>query len=467
METPFFNAAPAPSLEGWPDWSILIVDDEQGMLNFLVKTLAPRCHFVMSAGSAEEGAEWLRGHHADLVILDISLPGQNGVAWLKELREQGYTGEVILITAFADLDTAIEALRAGASDFILKPFRVPQILNAVKQCHERARLRRENYVLRRAVTGTRRQHSALVGDSPALAALRASVTRVAAVDSTVLLQGESGTGKELVARELHALSARSAGPFVPVNCAAVSPELIESELFGHARGAFTGATRAREGLFHYAQGGTLFLDEVAELPQPIQAALLRAIEDLSIRPVGSEQLVPLNLRIMAASNRRLADEVAAGRFRKDLYFRLQVVELALPPLREHKADIPALVQHFMEQLAPALGVAPLQISAQEMDYLAQYNWPGNVRELRNLIERSLILGSLNVSALYPGEAPRAPQPSSASTLDLATLEKQHILSVLDSVQGDKTRAAELLGVSRRTLERRVAEWGHGSQEFGR
>ena len=462
MEPTLFNAAPDKGLEGWPDWSILVVDDEQGMLNFLVKTLAPRCHFVMSAGSAEEGAEWLRGHHVDLVILDISLPGQNGVAWLKDLREQGYTGEVILITAFADLDTAIEALRAGASDFILKPFRVPQILNAVKQCHERARLRRENYVLRRAVAGARRQRDALVGDSPAIAALRASVERVAAVDSTVLLQGESGTGKELVARELHSLSARSDGPFVPVNCAAVSPELIESELFGHARGAFTGATRAREGLFHYAQGGTLFLDEVAELPLPIQATLLRAIEDLKIRPVGSEQLVPLNLRIMAASNRRLAEEVAAGRFRKDLYFRLQVVELTLPPLREHKADIPALVQHFMEQLAPALGVPPLQITAQEMDFLAQYGWPGNVRELRNLIERSLILGTLNVSALYPGEAPRATPPASAGTMDLATMEKLHILSVLDSVQGDKTRAAELLGVSRRTLERRVSEWGYGS-----
>lgn len=468
MEPTLFNAAPTPSLEGWPDWSILIVDDEQGMLNFLVKTLAPRCRFVMSAGSAEEGAEWLRGHHVDLVILDISLPGQNGVAWLKDLREQGYTGEVILITAFADLDTAIEALRAGASDFILKPFRVPQILNAVKQCHERARLRRENYVLRRAVAGTRRHRAALVGNSPAIAALRASVERVAAVDSTVLLQGESGTGKELVARELHALSARGEGPFVPVNCAAISPELIESELFGHARGAFTGATRAREGLFHYAQGGTLFLDEVAELPQPIQAALLRAIEDLSIRPVGSEQLVPLNLRVMAASNRRLADEVAAGRFRKDLYFRLQVVELTLPPLREHKADIPALVQHFMEQLAPALGVSPLQISGQEMDFLAQYHWPGNVRELRNLIERSLILGALNVSALYPAQTQRRAAAPVAGTMDLATMEKLHILSVLDSVQGDKTRAAELLGVSRRTLERRVAEWGHGcASDHGR
>ena len=459
MEPTLFNATPDKSLEGWPGWSILIVDDEQGMLNFLVKTLAPRCQFVMSAGSAEEGSEWLRGHHVDLVILDISLPGKNGVAWLKELREQGYSGEVILITAFADLDTAIEALRAGASDFILKPFRVPQILNAVKQCHERARLRRENFVLRRAVAGTRRHRAALVGDSPAITALRAAVDRVAAVDSTVLLQGESGTGKELVARELHALSARSEGPFVPVNCAAIAPELIESELFGHARGAFTGATRARDGLFHYAQGGTLFLDEVAELPPGIQAALLRAIEDLTIRPVGSEQMVPLNLRIIAATNRRLADAVAAGRFRQDLFFRLQVVDLHLPPLREHKADIPALVQHFMEQLAPALRVAPLQVSEQELAFLAQYDWPGNVRELRNLIERSLILGTLNVSALYPGEPVRRARADAAGPMDLATLEKQHILSVLDSVQGDKTRAAELLGVSRRTLERRVAEWG--------
>jgi DNA-binding NtrC family response regulator len=443
------------SIEGWPDWSILIVDDEQGMLNFLVKTLAPRCHFVMNAGSAEEGAQWLRSHHVDLIILDISLPGKSGVAWLKELREQGFTGEVILITAFADLDTAIEALRAGASDFILKPFRVPQILNAVKQCHERARLRRENFVLRRAMARTPVHRAALVGGSPALHALRASVERIASVDSTVLLQGESGTGKELVARELHARSARASGPFVPVNCAAVSPELIESELFGHAKGAFTGATRARDGLFHYAQGGTLFLDEIAELPLPIQATLLRAIEDLTIRPVGSEQQVPLNLRIIAATNRQLSEEVAAGRFRKDLYFRLQVVELTLPPLRQHKEDIPALVAHFMGQLAPTLGKERLVISEQEIAFLQQYDWPGNVRELRNLIERSLILGSLNVSALYPTQ----PVRSVPEVTDLQTLEKMHILSVLEAVQGDKTRAAQLLGVSRRTLERRVAEWG--------
>ena len=456
METSFLPPSPERNLEGWPDWSILIVDDEQGMLNFLVKTLAPRCHFVMSASSAEDGAQWLRGHHVDLVILDISLPGKSGVVWLKELREQGFTGEVILITAFADLDTAIEALRAGASDFILKPFRVPQILNAVKHCYERSRLRRENFVLRRAVT-TAPGRAALVGGSPAMQQLRKSIERVAPVNSTVLLQGESGTGKELVARELHALSTRAGGPFVPVNCAAVSPELIESELFGHAKGAFTGATRARDGLFHYAQGGTLFLDEIAELPLPIQATLLRAIEDLNIRPVGSEQLVPVNLRIVAATNRQLSDEVAAGRFRKDLFFRLQVVDLTLPPLREHKEDIAELVAHFMAQLAPSLGVEPLAISEQEMDFLRQYDWPGNVRELRNLIERSLILGNLNVSALYPGQT-RRPDTSAAPT-DLHTLEKMHILSVLESVQGDKTRAAQLLGVSRRTLERRVAEWG--------
>ena len=311
METSFLPPSPERTLEGWPDWSILIVDDEQGMLNFLVKTLAPRCHFVMSASSAEDGAQWLRGHHVDLVILDISLPGKSGVVWLKELREQGFTGEVILITAFADLDTAIEALRAGASDFILKPFRVPQILNAVKHCYERSRLRRENFVLRRAVTSTPGR-GALVGSSVAMEQLRGSIARVAPVNSTVLLQGESGTGKELVARELHDRSARAGGPFVPVNCASVSPDLIESELFGHAKGAFTGAARARDGLFHYAQGGTLFLDEVAELPLPMQVKLLRAIQEKAVRPVGATRAEAVDLRILSATHRDLDAALASG-----------------------------------------------------------------------------------------------------------------------------------------------------------
>jgi DNA-binding NtrC family response regulator len=458
--TPY--SLPDKTTEGWPLWSILVIDDEPGMRNFLVKTLLPRCHTVMDAGSAEEGADILREHHVDLIILDISLPGRNGVSWLKELREQGFSGQVILITAFADLDTAIGALRAGASDFILKPFRVPQILNAVKHCYESSRLARENYVLRHTLSVKNDGGSGLVGSSPVMTSLSQSLGRVAAVNSTVLLLGESGTGKELVARALHTLSHRAQGPFVPVNCASMSPELIESELFGHAKGAFTGATKARDGLFYYAQGGTLFLDEVAELPLPLQATLLRALEDLKIRPVGSTQLLPVNVRIIAATNRSLKEEVAAGRFRKDLYYRLQVVEITLPPLREHKEDIAELVAHFMAQLVPVLGVAPLSIASAEMDYLMQYDWPGNARELRNLIERSLILGTLNVSALYSmgqRSAPTALTPTQdRRATDLQTLEKQHIRSVLDSVQGDKTRAAELLGISRRTLERRYAEW---------
>jgi len=443
--------------EGWPDWSILVVDDEPGMCNFLLKSLAPRCHQVHVAGSAEEGAQCLQQQHVDLIILDISLPGQSGVAWLQSLREQGFRGFVILITAFADLETAIEALRAGASDFILKPFRVPQILNAIKHCFECARLARENFVLRHTLSRQIDTSTGLLGRSNFMQVLRESLARVAMVDSTVLLQGESGTGKEMVARALHQMSPRQHGPFVPVNCASTSPELLEGSLFGYAKSAVQGAQHARDGLFYYAQGGTLFLDEVAELPPTVQASLLRALEDLHIRPVGSGQLVPVNVRIMAASNHILEDEVAAGRFRKDLYYRLQVVDITMAPLRERREDVADLVAHFNAQLAQRMAVAPLTISAAQMDYLMQYDWPGNARELRNLIERSLILGELNVSALYDAAA-RRPLASQGATTNLQSLEKRHIQSVLNSVQGDKTRAAELLGVSRRTLERRCADW---------
>jgi DNA-binding NtrC family response regulator len=437
-------------VEGWPDWSILIVDDEPGMRNFLVKTLVPRCHDVQSAGSAEEGTEYLRQKHFDLIVLDISLPGQSGVNWLKKLRELGYRGCVILITAFADLETAIEALRAGASDFILKPFRVPQILNAIKHCFDTSRMQRENYVLKHTLLQQTFNDTSLVGESPYVVKLRASLPHIAASDSTVLLQGESGTGKELVARVLHNMSARSSGPFVPLNCACISTEEIEATLFGRAKSGLS----TRDGLFYYAQGGTLFLDEVAELPPAIQAALLRALEEVHIRPVGSNQRIPVNVRIMAATNRQLKADVAAGRFRADLYYRLQVIELTLEPLRQHDQDIPALVSHFLQQLCPRLGVQRLAISELQMNYLRQYHWPGNVRELRNLLERSVILGELNVSALY---SPVPTEPVNPATT-LQALERQHMQAVLDSVQGDKTRAAELLGISRRTLERRCSEW---------
>ncbi len=457
-------AAPASSRrhEEWPLSAVLVIDDEPGMRNFLEKTLAPRVGLVLAAGSAEEADTLTRRHRFDLVILDIALPGKGGIAWLKELRERGFAGEVVLITAFADLETAIEALRAGASDFILKPFRVTQILNAVKHGLERSLLERENWLLRRAVSQRTPPADGLVGGSLAIRGLEAALHRVAGVNSTVLLTGESGTGKELAALALHRNSARAGAPFVPVNCATMSPEMIESELFGRAPGSHAGEPpqRGRDGLFVYAQGGTLFLDEIGDLPLSLQSALLRVLEDRRIRPVGGEQEIPVDVRIVAATNRPLLDDVTAGRFRKDLYFRLQVVELTLPPLRAHKEDIPELVEHFIATLAPQLGVPPIEVSAEELAYLGEYDWPGNVRELRNLVERSLILGSLNVSALYQGLG-RARQPLSLPNrpTDLHALEKQHILSVLDSVEGDKSRAAQLLGISRRTLERRCAEWG--------
>jgi DNA-binding NtrC family response regulator len=447
------NAAQAPA-ETWPHATVLVVDDEPGMRNFLQKTLAARAGAVMTAGNAAEAEVLLQRHRFDLVILDITMPGKSGITLLKEMRERGDASEVVLITAFADLDTAIEALRAGAGDFLLKPFRVAQVLGACKQVLERARLKRENWVLKRALHQRTQAADGLVGRSIVIKGLQSALHRVAAVDSTVLLTGESGTGKELAALALHRLSPRANAPFVPVNCATVSPALIEAELFGQA---------GRDGLFVYAQGGTLFLDEVAELALPLQATLLRVLENRRMRPVGSEQEIPVDVRIVAASNRPLRDEVEAGRFRADLYYRLQVVEITLPPLAAHKEDIPDLVAHFVATLAPQLGVPPIEVSEDEMRYLQQYAWPGNVRELRNLVERSLIVGALNVSALYQGLSrstkPRAPVvPALEGPTDLQTLEKRHILAVLESVDGDKTRAAQLLGISRRTLERRCADW---------
>jgi len=473
------SAAPLDHLKAgiWSWASALVVDDEPGMVHFIAKTLEPLVGHLHTASSAEQAAALVDKHRFDLVILDISMPGQSGLDWLQALRASGHTFEVVLITAFADVDSAITALRAGASDFILKPFRLPQVLNSVRQCLERAQLKRENFLLRRNLAQRVPTPGALIGSSLVIAGLREAIRRTAIVDSTVLLTGESGTGKELVALALHHNSPRADGPFVPVDCASVSGDQAEEELFG---------SPGRDGLFVYAQGGTLFLDEVAELPLAQQASLLRALEERRIRPIGRRQEIPVDVRIVAATNRPLAGEVAAGRFRADLFYRLQVVELRLAPLRSHKEDIADLVPHFVEALCARLGLPPIEVTAEELGYLQTYDWPGNVRELRNFIERSIILGSLNISALYPPmpkaevvdtlrpgpptPGPPAPQqglanatqsplwPAQPVVTDLSTLERQHIESTLASVGGDKTRAAQLLGISRRTLERRVADW---------
>ena len=454
-ETP---SSAAPGVR-WPHAAVLVVDDEPGMLSFLLKALAPRCGWVHGAGSAEEAQALMARHRIDLVILDIALPGMSGIELLRWMPSHSQSCEVVLISAFADLDTAIEAIRAGASDLLPKPFRLTQVLNAVRQGLERARLKRENWLLRRNLSQNLPPADGLVGRSIVIKGLQAALQRVAAVDSTVLLTGESGTGKEVAALSLHRLSPRALAPFVTVNCATTDPSQLEAELFGQG-----GSLPPRDGLIVCAQGGTLFLDQIGELPLSLQATLLRVLEDHRLRPVGSEQAIPVDLRVVAASNRSLPALVVGGRFRADLYYRLQVVEIALPPLRAHKEDIPDLVAHFVMTLAPRLGVAPIEVSTDEMRFLQQHDWPGNVRELRNLVERSLIVGALNVSALYQSlaraertvRAPALPVPG--EPVDLETLERRHILAVLDSVGGDKTRASQLLGISRRTLERRCAEW---------
>lgn len=391
--SPIPGASPGESRQvpGWADFSVLVVDDEAGMRSFLARALSARACRVETAESAEAGAAQVARQHFDLVVLDIALPGKSGIEWLKDLREGGFAGDVILITAFADMETAINALRAGAADFVLKPFRLDQIVNAIARCVERTRLARENYLLRRALAEKAGEDEGLVGQSDAMVSLRQLIKRLAPLPSTILLQGESGVGKEVAARALHSQSPRASQPFVAVNCGAIAQELIESELFGHVKGAFTGANDSRNGLFFYAHGGTLFLDEVGELSGPAQTKLLRVLEERRIRPVGSEREMPVDVRVVAATNRDLAAEVQAGRFRRDLYFRLEVMTLSIPPLRERREDIPLLARHFMHLLAPQLGLPPLAMPVAVVDALLAYPWPGNVRELKNYLERSLIL----------------------------------------------------------------------------
>ncbi len=453
MTTPANTDSASPDRAQWADYAVLVVDDEEGLRSFLNRALSARGARVETAESAEAAAAVLADGHFDAIVLDIALPGKAGIEWLRELRAGAYSGDVILITAFADMDTAIDALRAGAADFILKPFRVDQILNSLQRCFERARLARENYVLRREVADLSGE-TGIVGSSQAMRQLYGLIKRVAPTPTTVLIQGESGVGKELAARALHGMSTRAERTFVPVNCAAVSPELIESELFGHVKGAFTGAADSRSGLFMYANGGTLFLDEIGELPLALQTKLLRALEEQRVRPVGSTKEVPVDVRVIAATNRDLQAEVAAGRFREDLYYRLEVLTLTIPPLRDRPDDIVPLAEHFNHQLAARIGLPPLDILPEVAARLAGYRWPGNARELRNFIERALILGHFPVDAEQDTVGGAKDMP-----LTLAEVEKRHILAVLRQCEGNKTRAAELLEVSRKTLERKCADWG--------
>ena len=397
--------------------------------------------------------------HFDLIITDIRRPGLNGMEWVTDLREQGVNTGVIFITAQAHLEMAISALRLGAVDFILKPFRMEQMMSALQRFLLNQELQRENHTF--SLPANQIYDSVnLIGNCHQMTGICEVIKRVAPMPSTILIEGESGTGKELAARAIHELSGRP-GSFVPINCGAISAELLESELFGHQKGAFTGAHQTRDGLFTYANNGTLFLDEIGEMPLSMQAYLLRVLEESSIRPVGANQQVPVDVRVIAATNRDLGELVRTGSFREDIYYRLNVLSIRMPTLRERLDDIPALTHHFLDTLASELGTKAPRIGEDEMKRLCDYDWPGNVRELKNVIERSLLLNA-SPSQCLAGSAMLNKDCAvikNEADLQLKAVEKFHILSVLKREGGNKSAAARLLGVSRKTLERKVQAWG--------
>lgn len=437
-------------------YSILVVDDEPGIRDFLTRALEREYSLVTAAESAEQAAKLSQQQHFDLLIVDICMPGQSGIEWLSTL-DQAAPSAVIVMTGYAELDSAIDSLRLGASDFIHKPFRLEQMLTSVQRAFQQLSLSRENVVLRRRLFGENK-NIRLVGSSRAIKELTQLIQRVAPLPSAVLIEGETGTGKELVASALHELSDRS-GNFVPINCGAISSELIESELFGHVKGAYTGAGQSREGLFSHADGGTLFLDEIAEMPLGLQAKLLRVLEENKVRPVGSEQTYDVNVRIVAACNRSLKQSVTEGKFREDLYYRLNVLPLQLPPLRQRTEDVPELASYFNERLAKELGVGLLPLSHQDYSAMQKYGWPGNVRELRNIIERCMLLNTLPTQLLDVKESSQSLNQGYPADWNLGQVEMDHMQKVIDACAGNKKNAAQQLGVSSKTLQRRFPNNG--------
>jgi len=438
---------------------ILLVEDDREMLELVQEHLEGEGHTVTPARLGAEAIARLKAEPFDIVLTDLRLPDVDGMEVLQVSRETQREVPVILITAFGTIETAIQAIRQGAYDFVTKPFALDEISLLVGKAWEARRLREENRRLREEVAGRYRLHN-LLGRSPAMQGVFALIRQAAPGDVNVLITGESGTGKELVAKALHFNSPRADRPFVPINCAAVPASLLESELFGHVKGAFTGAVTTRRGLFREAHGGTLFLDEIGDMAPELQAKLLRAIEDRSIRPVGSDQATALDVRIVAATNQDLPTRIRAGQFRDDLYYRLAVIPIQLPALRERKEDIPLLAEHFLSRAIATSGKQVSGFTPETMTMLLRHLWPGNVRELENVVERAVTLTAggtiapeallLDVSAspsaaLALAQLPRRPT--------LQQLTDEYVALVLQEAGGDKARAADLLGISKRTLYR--------------
>jgi two-component system response regulator AtoC len=442
---------------------ILVVDDDQSSRDLLARILTSAGHHVTALSDGREAVAALDGgEHPDLVVSDIRMAEMDGLQVIDAFRERAPDTPVILVTAFGNIDGAVEAIRRGAADYLSKPYDVDAIQIVVARALQHRELAMENRALRRGLRDRYRLDN-VVGRSEAMLQVYKTAARVASTDATVLIQGESGTGKELVARAIHTASPRASGPFVAVDCGAIAEGVLESELFGHARGAFTGAQAARRGLFEEAHHGTLFLDEIGDIGQNLQARLLRALQEGTIRRVGTNEPIAVDVRIVAATNRDMEAAVKQGSFRADLYYRLHVVSIRIPPLRERREDIPLLAEHFAQKHGRAEGSA---ISPEAREILLAHDWPGNVRELENVIARALALNPSGVvvpedlpeaiRAAVPAPA-KAPLPDVSDRPSLAELERRYASQVLQETGGNKTRAAEVLGIDRKTLYRILGE----------
>lgn len=442
--------------------SILLVDDEPEVVRYLTEELERAGFTVVGVGTAAEAIRAIEANGFDLVISDIEMPGMRGTELLAAIHERRPDQLVLLITAFGSIELAVQTVRAGACDFVAKPFRIEVLLLAIERALRERQMRREIVRLRRSLPGG--DSNEPIARSTAMQAVLDLARRAAASDSTVLLTGESGTGKGVVARWIHHLSRRTAGPFVSINCAALPASLVESELFGARRGAFTDAREDRTGLFVEASGGTLFLDEVGEMPAETQPKLLQALETGRIRPLGGGSELAVDVRLIAATNRPLEDALRERRFRPDLYYRLNVIRIEIPPLRERREDIDALVDRFLHAAAEKLGRPLVGLSSAALRWLLAYDWPGNVRELANLIERAVVMSdhdSILVEDLVsltgrPGRENLIAE-AAAHGMPLADLERRYIREVLAQTGGNKQQAARVLGIDRRTLYRKLED----------
>jgi len=458
-----------------PELNVLVVDDEPAIRQVLSSAIAKAGYHVESAASAAEALAKMDKTAFDTVLSDVFMPVTDGIELLKQARAKGHAATFIMVTAFASVDSAIDAIKAGAWDYITKPVRNEEILHRLEQIDALRGLREENRALRSLVLGGGGQ--VFKFGSPVMLATERLVSRVAPTDSTVLITGESGTGKGVTARRIHELSSRRDGPFVAVNCAAIPENLIESELFGHTKGAFTSADRTRKGLFLQADRGTIFLDEIGELPLAMQTKLLHVLEAKEVRALGSEQSRKVDVRIVAATNRDLPAMVAQGRFREDLFFRLSVFQIPMPPLRERRIDLPALLRHVIAQrVLPSGSAETLSIDPEAEDLLVNFAWPGNVRQLENVLHRAAILadgGCIRVVDLPP-EVARAAAPEAALAPEVARegslrervrrFELSLIRRAIDDAGGDRRLAAQSLGIGLSSLYRKLEESGADSTE---